>query len=89
MANDGATLHLSVGQRFTLDLGTGVVWTVKVGDGQVIGQVAGAPLPAGAQGVYEARVSGSTVLTASGMPRCTSGACAMFRLGFSVTIIVD
>jgi len=88
MADDGTTLLLAVGQRFTLDLGEGVVWTVKVADGQVIEQVPGAAVPAGAQGVYEARARGQTVLTAAGMPRCTSGPCALFRLGFSVTITV-
>ena len=88
MADDGTNLLLAVGQRFTLDLGEGVVWTVKVADGQVIEQVPGAAVPAGAQGVYEARARGQTVLTAAGMPRCTSGTCALFRLGFSVTITV-
>ena len=88
MADDGRTLRLAVGQQFTLDLGEGVVWTVKVADDQIIHKVAGAPLAAGAQGVYEAGASGSTVLSASGMPHCTSGPCALFRLGFSITIAV-
>ena len=89
IANDGTTLNLAVGQRFTLNLGNGVDWTVKVADEQVVQHVTGVPLPAGAQGVYEARTPGSTVLSAVGIPHCTSGVCPLFRLGFSVTITVS
>jgi hypothetical protein len=89
IANDGTTLHLVVGQQFTLDLGNGVDWMVKVADEQVVQHVTGVPLPAGAQGVYEARKPGATVLSAVGIPHCTSGACPLFRLGFSVAITVS
>lgn len=89
IADDGMNLHLSVGQRLILDLGPGVDWTVKVGDEQVVRPVTGAPLPAGAQGVYEAQMPGATALTAAGIPHCTSGICPKFRLGFGVTITVS
>jgi hypothetical protein len=89
IADDGATLHLAVGQRFLLDLGSGVDWRVKVGDEQVVQPVTGLPLPSGCQGAYEARTPGSTVLSAVGLPHCTSGSCALFRLGFSITITVS
>jgi hypothetical protein len=89
VADDGTTLHLSVGQRFLLDLGSGVDWTVKLGDEQVVRPVTGVLLPAGAQGVYEAQTPGTTVLSAAGIPHCTSGSCALFRLGFGVTIAVS
>ena len=89
IANDGTTLHLAVGQRFTLDLGNGEDWMVKVADEQVVQHVTGVPLPAGAQGIYEARKPGATVLTAVGSPHCTSGVCPLFRLGFSVSITVS
>jgi len=88
IANDGTTLHLAVGQQFTLDLGNGADWRVKVADEQVVLHVTGVPMPAGAQGVYEARKPGATVLTAVGSPHCTSGVCPLFRLGFSVAITV-
>jgi hypothetical protein len=89
IADDGATLHLAVGQRFLLELGSGVDWRVKVGDEQVVQPVTGLPLPSGCQGAYEARTPGSTVLSAVGLPHCTSGSCALFRLGFSITITVS
>ena len=88
-ADEGTTLHLAVGQQFLLRLGSGVDWTVKVADEQVVGRVTGVALPAGDQGVYEARTSGTTVLSAVGIPHCTSGVCPLFRLGFSVTITVS
>jgi hypothetical protein len=89
IADDGATLNLAVGQRLLLDLGSGVDWEVKVGDEQVVQPVTGLPLPSGYQGAYEARTPGSTVLSAVGRPHCTSGSCALFRLGFTVTITVS
>jgi hypothetical protein len=89
IANDGTTLHLAVGQQFTLSLGNGEDWMVKVADEQVVQHVAGVALPAGAQGIYEARKPGATVLSAVGSPHCTSGVCPLFRLVFSVAITVS
>jgi hypothetical protein len=89
IANDGTTLHLAVGQQFTLNLGNGEDWMVKVADEQVVQHVTGVPLPAGAQGIYEARKPGATVLSAVGSPHCTSGVCPLFRLAFSVAITVS
>ena len=89
IADNGTTMHLAVGQQFTLSLGDGEDWMVKVADEQVVQHVTGVALPAGAQGVYEARTPGATVLSAVGSPHCTSGVCPLFRLAFSVTITVS
>lgn len=89
IADDGTTLHLAVGQRFLLDLGSGADWKVIVSDEQVARPVTSVALPAGAQGFYEAQTPGTTVLSAGGVPQCTSGVCPHFRLGFSVTITVS
>jgi hypothetical protein len=89
IADDGTTLHLAVGQQFLLDLGSGMNWTVKVADEKVVGRVTSTALPAGDQGIYEARTPGTTVLSAVGSPHCTSATCPFFRLGFSVTITVS
>ncbi len=87
--DNGTTLHLVVGQRFILDLGQRVEWAVKATVPQVVQQVAGAPMIAGAQGLYAARATGTTVITAIGSPPCASGSvCPLFRLGFSLTIVV-
>jgi hypothetical protein len=89
-SDGGATVHLAVGQRFTLELGTAQDWTVDVADGQVIRLIAGAPLPVGAQGIYEAVAAGTTALNASGKAHCTAGqVCPLYVIDFSVTIVVD
>jgi hypothetical protein len=89
IANDGTTLHLAVGQQFTLNLGNGADWIVKVADEQVVQRVTGVALPAGTQGIYEAGRPGATVLSAVGSPHCTSGVCPLFRIAFSVAITVS
>ena len=89
IADDGTTLHLMVGQQFLLDLGSGSNWSAKVGSEQVVRRVTGVALPVGSQGLFEARAIGTTFVSAIGVPPCTSGDCAMFRLGFDVTITVS
>lgn len=89
-ADNGTTLRLTVGQRFLLDLGSSVDWAVTVSDEQVVGRVMGILVPAGAQGVYDARSTGSALLNAIGSPPCPSGSvCPMFRIGFRLTIVVS
>jgi hypothetical protein len=88
-ADDGKTIHLTAGQRFTVDLGGSMDWSVKMTDAQVVRQIVGAPMPAGAQGVYEAAAAGTTILNAVGKPHCSDGAiCPMYLLDLSVTFVV-
>ncbi|HEX7473421.1 MAG TPA: hypothetical protein VF323_10085 [Candidatus Limnocylindrales bacterium] len=87
-ADDGTVLHLAVGQQFLLDLGASMSWAVTVADQNVVGLVPGIVVIQGAQGVYVARTAGTTLLNAVGSLHCTSGACPMFRIAFSVTIKV-
>jgi len=72
-ADNGTTLHLAVGQQFLLDLGSAVDWTVTVADQRVVGRVIGVFVIRGAQGIYEARTAGTTLLSAVGSPPCPSG----------------
>lgn len=88
-ADDGTVLHLAVGQRFLLDLGASMSWAVAVADQNVVGRVPGILVIQGAQGVYVARTAGTTLLNAVGSPHCTSGACPLFRIAFSITITVS
>jgi hypothetical protein len=90
VADDGAILHLVVGQRFLLDLGSTVDWTVTIADQRVVGRVIGVLVIRGAQGIYEARTAGTTLLSAIGSPPCpTGGVCPLFRVGFHLTIAVS
>jgi hypothetical protein len=88
-ADNGTTLHLAVGQQFLLDLGSSEDWTVTVANQDVVSRVLGVLVVKGAQGIYAARASGTTVLSAIGSPYCTSGVCPLFRIAFKVTITVD
>ena len=88
-ADDGTVLHLVVGQQLLLDLGASMSWAVTVADQDVVGRVPGILVIQGAQGVYVARTAGTTLLNAVGSPHCTSGACPLFRIAFSITITVS
>jgi hypothetical protein len=88
-ADNGTTLHLAVGQQFLLDLGSSEDWAVTVANQDVVSRVIGVLVVKGAQGIYAARASGTTVLSAIGSPHCTSGVCPLFRIAFTVTISVD
>jgi len=88
-ADNGTTLHLAVGQQFLLDLGSAVDWAVTVADQRVVRRVIGVLVIRGAQGIYEARTAGTTLLSAVGSPPCPSaGACPLFRLEFRLVIVV-
>ena len=87
-ADNVSTLHLAVGERFVLELGSSTTWSVTVADPRVVGPAPGVTAPAGAQGVYEALAAGTTTLSAVGSPVCPSGACPLFRIAFDLTIIV-
>jgi hypothetical protein len=63
-------------------------WTATVADQSVVSRVIGVLVIQGAQGIYEARAPGTTVLSAIGSPHCTSGICPQYRVAFQVTITV-
>ncbi len=88
LAQNGSTLHLAVGQRFLLDLGSSAVWAVTIADPHVLAQVSGVALPPGAQGVFVALARGATTLSAIGSPPCASGICPLYRIAFRVTLDV-
>ena len=88
-ADNGTTLHLALGQRFLLDLGSAAEWTVTVADPRIVGRVSGVPVIRGAQAIYVARTRGTTLLRAVRSQPCPSGACRPpSRLWFRLTITV-
>jgi hypothetical protein len=70
LANNEQTLALKVGGRFLLDLGAGFDWNIQIGDSSIVSRVPNIMVIKGAQGIYEARTTGSTTLTATGDPLC-------------------
>jgi hypothetical protein len=71
--DNGRTITLQPGDRFLLKLGDDLDWTVAVDDPSVVSRVPNITVVRGAQGVYEARNTGATDLTAAGTVHCTPG----------------
>jgi hypothetical protein len=88
LAQNNQTITLQPGQRFLLDLGDTMRWTVNVDQQAVVSRVIGITVIKGAQGVYQAGQTGQAVLNAVGLPVCGKGPCSMLALDFSVTITV-
>lgn len=88
LADNGTTLHLAVGQQFLLDLGSSANWAVTIADQGVVARVPGVLVIVGAQGIYAASATGTTLLSAVGSPICTTGVCPQYRIAFRVTITV-
>ena len=58
---------LKVGQRFLLNLGEEVDWTVDVADQTIVSRVVNIAVIRGTQGVYQAHKVGHTTLNAAGI----------------------
>ncbi len=81
------TLH--TGDRFLLDLGD-LNWTISISDPSVISRVKNIMVIRGAQGIYTADRSGTTVISAEGRPNCNPGEmCAQYIVSFKANIIVE
>jgi ABC-type transport system substrate-binding protein len=89
-ADNGATLALHIGDRFLLNLGSDFDWTVSVDDPSVVERVRNVTVVRGAQGVYEALKTGTTMLHATGDPPCRKAtpACGAPSILFEVTLVV-
>lgn len=90
LADEGRTILMRVGERFTLNLGDGAAWVVASADPAVLDLAEGVPAPAGAQGVYEAQSPGSTTLTATNEPACRRARppCLLPTRTFAVEVVV-
>jgi hypothetical protein len=90
LEDQGQTLILPVGQRFTLFLGEGYTWTVTVADERIVSRVGRGPTAPGEQGQYEAFRPGQTRLEASGDPLCrhVRPPCGMPSRAFWIDILV-
>jgi hypothetical protein len=88
-AQNETTLHLSVGERFELALGSGQTWKVTVENPSVVAPVVGTTLPAGVQGIFEAKAAGTTVVSALGRASCAPGSmCPQYVIAFTITVVV-
>jgi hypothetical protein len=89
-ADHGQTVELQVGERFLLKLGEDYDWTVTVADTQAVSRVINITVVRGAQGVYEAKRTGQTTLSAVGDPPCLKSEppCKAPSVSFEVTLVV-
>lgn len=89
--DDGKTLNLAPGQRFLLKLGEEFNWEVAIDNQDVVSRVIGVLPVRGAQGIFEARKDGRTILTATGDPLCRSAQppCAAPSRVFTLKITVS
>jgi hypothetical protein len=90
LADDGTTVIVTVGERVLVELGVGLVWTVRVDDPSVLVRVPGVTLVVGAQGLYAAARAGSTLVAAIGDAACRTAVppCMVPSRSFSVTVVV-
>jgi hypothetical protein len=90
MADAGSTIHLALGQRVLVNLGTGLDWTVTVSDPSVLARVPGITIVRGAQGLYAAQKLGRAIISAVGDLACRKSTppCMAPSLLVSVTVIV-
>jgi len=90
LAMDGSTITMHVGDQFLLKLGDEYIWDVQIADQRILSRVANVAVGAGAQGVYEARAAGQTMLTAIGDLPCrfSTPACLAPSRAFRIDVVV-
>jgi len=68
--NNNQTIELNVGDTFLLKLGEEYMWNVEIDNDDVVSRVKNIAIIRGAQGVYEAKMHGSAILSAAGDLPC-------------------
>jgi hypothetical protein len=67
LSDDGQTIRLHVGDSFLLKLGEGYDWAVTIDDQTVVSRVMNVMVIRGAQGLYQAKRTGQTMLDRQGL----------------------
>ncbi|MHB9031773.1 MAG: hypothetical protein ACYC6L_01870 [Anaerolineae bacterium] len=88
LADNGGTIRMAVNETTLLRLGEGYTWVVTIGDESVFRLAPESKAEPGVQGVYLARQTGQTTLTAVGTPACRSAdpPCSTPEITFEVTV---
>jgi hypothetical protein len=85
---NNSTVQLTKGERFVLQLGDGLNWTLLFKPAGIISRV-GTSTISNSQGMYEAMAPGTTVMRATGAPICTAHqACPLFLAVSTITFVV-
>lgn len=89
-ADNGQTISLRVGDSFLLKLGADFDWTATVADPTVLSRVANLAVVQGAQGVYTAKKTGETTLSAIGVIVCPPlKFCPALEVSFKLHVVVQ
>lgn len=90
LADDGGSLQMHPGGTFLLMLGTDYNWDVTVSDTSVLSRIPNITVIRGAQGIYQANLPGTAVVTATGTLACPPGVpCPLLARLFRFTVIVQ
>jgi hypothetical protein len=89
--NNNQTIELNVGDTFLLKLGEEYMWNIEIDNDDVVSRVKNIAVIRGAQGVYEAKMSGSATLSAVGDLPCREEVppCAAPTILFKIQINVS
>jgi len=90
LADSGKTIEMNVGDTALLDLGNIYEWNISIADETIISRVKNIMVINGAQGVYQALKTGTTVMSITGDPACRASTppCMMPSMMFQVTFVV-
>jgi hypothetical protein len=88
-AQAGQTIHLAIGERLVLQLGTTDEWSIQLSPAGVL-VAAPTPLPAGQQGAWTAERAGTVEMRLVGNPYCLQlqPPCGMPSQLLTVTVVV-
>lgn len=84
-ASQGQTVELAKDERFAVELGDSLDWTLSWDPDGAITRVPNSIDTGGFQGIYEADTAGTATLTANGRPVCAAGEmCPQFIVNVTV-----
>jgi len=92
LTDNGKTINLHTGDSFLLNLGDSVYdWEVNVDTQSVVSLHMGMMVIKGAQGIFDAHIPGTAILTANGNPKCftSNPPCMMPSIIFTITLFVQ
>ncbi len=89
-SDNNSVVHLTKNERFVIQLGTGLQWSLAFEPAAGITRVPNSTTANGIQGIYEADGVGTTTLHATGAPICDPHqACPMFLAVFTATFVTQ
>lgn len=87
--DNGKSIDMIVGQQFLLDLGSDYQWNISINNQEVLERLVNITVIKGAQGVYQAKLTGTSTLHATGTFICRPDEiCSHLALNFQIQVVV-